>query len=123
MDETEVTRQARKAIERKADHRARERAKSARWDLDVASFFFLTLITVIILVSQGVMIEIVSPVAICGLVTGWVMGWRKGKQKYAQFYDEELSSLERESNDVVEKDIWKKWRKLEEDIKKELHES
>ena len=122
MDDAEITTEARQEMERIADQQAKERAKSARWDLDVAAFFFLTLIAVVILVSQDIRIEIVSPIAICGLVTGWVMGWRKGKQKYEHFYKEELLKLEQEPNDKVKQALWKKWHRLEEDIKKELHE-
>ena len=111
MDEAEITTEARQEMERIADQQAKERAKSARWDLDVAAFFFLTLIAVVILVSQEIRIEIVSPIAICGLVTGWVMGWRKGRQLYEPFYDEELSKLKQGSVKTLEETVEEQVRK------------
>jgi len=117
MDEAEVTKQLSPEIERIAEQRARGRAKAARWDLDVAAFFFSILMLVIILVFQEVAIEFVAAAATCGLVMGWLMGWSKGKQKYKRFYDEELLRLEQESKEMVKEDLWKR---LEELVKKEL---
>ena len=101
MDEAEVTTQLSPEMERIAEQRAKERAKSARWDIDVAVIFFAVLIIVIILMFLGVRVEIVAPVAICGLATGWFMGWKKGKQKYKLFYDEELLKVELELRNVA----------------------
>jgi len=96
VSETEVAKQVSPEIERTAAQRARDRAKAARWDLDVAVFFFAILATVIILSFQGIGVEVTAPAAIFGLAMGWLMGWRKGKQAYERFYDEELSKLEKE---------------------------
>ena len=98
MDEAEVNKQvnpeqADSEIERTAAQRARDRAEAARWDLNIAIFLFAVLITVIILLFQGIGIEIVAPVAIFGLVMVWLVGWRRGKQLYERFYDEELFKL------------------------------
>ncbi len=49
-----------------------------------------------ILLFQGIGVEVTAPAAIFGLAMGWLMGWRKGKQIYARLYDEELSKLEKE---------------------------
>lgn len=122
MDEAEVTTQLSPEMERIAEQRAKERAKSARWDIDVAVIFFSVLIIVIILMFLGVRVEVVAPVAICGLTTGWFMGWKKGKQKYKLFYDEELLKVEQESKETVKQALWERWQKLEEEIKKELEE-
>jgi len=96
VSEAEVVKQVSPGMERTAAQRARDRAKVARWDLDVAVFFFTILATVIILSFQGIGVEVTAPAAIFGLAMGWLMGWRKGKQAYERFYDEELSKLERE---------------------------
>ena len=96
VSEAEVTKQVSPQMERTAAQRARDRAKAARWDLDVAVFFFAILATVIILLFQGIGVEVMAPAAIFGLAMGWLMGWRKGKQAYQRFYDEELSKLEKE---------------------------
>ena len=96
MSEAEVAKQVSPEMERTAAQRARDRAKAARWDLDVAVFFFAILATVIILLFQGIGVEVTAPAAIFGLAMGWLMGWRKGKQVYERFYDEELSKLEKE---------------------------
>ena len=124
MDEAEVTKQVSPEMERLAEQRARERAKAARWDIDVAAFFFSILILVTILMFQGTGIEFVGPVAICGSVMGWLVRWSKGKQKYKRFYDEELSKLEQESEGGT---VWEKLKKqikeeVEEELGKELGE-
>ena len=87
--------QAREEIKRIADRKASQRARVARWDLDVAVFLFAVLIIVIILLFQDVGVEIVSPIALFGLVMVWLVGWRRGKQLYKTFYAEELARLEK----------------------------
>ena len=96
VSEDKVTKQFRLEMERTAAQRARDRAKAARWDLDVAGFFFAILATIMILLFQGIGIEVTAPAAIFGLAMGWLMGWTKGKQAYERFYDEDLSKLEKE---------------------------
>ena len=95
-EEPETTNQLSPEMEQTAAQRARQRSRTARWDLDVAVFFFAVLIIVIILLYQEIGIEIVTPSAVCGLAMGWLMGWRKAKQLYQRFYDEELVKLEQE---------------------------
>jgi len=85
---------AKEEIRRQAARRASERARVARWDLDVAVFLFVVLIIVIILLFQNIGISIVAPVAIAGLIAVWIIGWRRGRRLYRIFYDEELARLE-----------------------------
>ncbi len=94
----------REEIRREAARRAKERARVARWDLDVAVFLFVVLIIVIILLFQDINIGIVAPVAIFGLVMVWIVGWRRGRQLYWTFYDDELVRLQREAKEAEEKD-------------------
>lgn len=82
-------------LERAAIQRAKDRATSGRWDLNVAIFLFAVLIIVIILLFQDVAIEIVAPVAIFGLAMVWVVGWRRGKQLYRHFLEEEIAAAKR----------------------------
>jgi Flp pilus assembly protein TadB len=82
-------------MEKQATQRASTRARSARWDLDVAIFLFLIMVVVIILLFQGIGIEIVAPIATFGLVCVWLVGWQRGKKLYGIFYEEELSNLVR----------------------------
>ena len=97
MDETEVTQPVTPEMEQTATQRAWDRARNARWDLNITIFLFAILILVIILATYTkVGIEVVAPVAIFGLAMVWLVGWRKGKQLYQRFYDEELSRLEQE---------------------------
>lgn len=84
-----------------AAQRARYRARAARWDLDVAVFFFAILSIEVILLFQGIGVEIVAPVAILGLALGWLMGWYKGKQLYQLFYEEELAKLNQELEETM----------------------
>jgi hypothetical protein len=81
-------------MEATASERAKIRARAARWDLDIAVFLFAILIIIIILLFQKIAIELVSLIAIFGLVVVWVAGWRRGKQLYQRFYVEELLKLE-----------------------------
>jgi len=92
-DKAGVSQQASDGAEQLAAQRARERARVARWDLDVAVFLFAILIIIVILLFQGVTIEVVAPVAVFGLAMVWLVGWRRGRQLYERFYDEELSKL------------------------------
>ena len=94
----------RENIKREAIRRAKERARIARWDLDVAVFLFVVLIIVIILLFQDIGIGIVSPVAIFGLVMVWIVGWRRGQQLYRSFYEEELDRLGQEIKEAEGKE-------------------
>ena len=95
-DKAEVLEQENEKIKRLAARRAGLRARDARWDLDVAVFLFGVLTIVIILLFQGIVVEVVGPVALFGLVMVWYVGWRRGKQLYQSFYEEELADLEQE---------------------------
>lgn len=110
-------------IKRQAARRAGERSRVARWDLNVAVFLFAILIIVIILLFQGIGLEIVAPVALFGLVMVWLVGWRRGRQLYQSFYQEELARLEREltkkPKPVGEKEIEET---IEEKVQKALRE-
>ena len=101
-DKAEVPEQENEEIKRLAARRAGLRARDARWDLDVAVFLFGVLTIVIILLFQGIGVEIVGPVALFGLVMVWLVGWRRGRQLYQRFYEEELVKLEREVEKAVE---------------------
>ena len=109
-------------IRQQAVRRANERARIARWDLDVAVFLFVVLIVVIILLFQDVDIGIVAPVAIFGLVMVWVVGWRRGRQLYRTFYDDELFKVQREIREAEEKEKGGK-TKGEEEVTKTLEET
>ena len=91
LDEEEAVREAWRA--QHAAGIARERAGMSVWDLNVVVFLFAILATIIILLFEGVPVEIVGPIAFFGLAMCWVAGWRQGKQLYRRFYHEELSTL------------------------------
>jgi hypothetical protein len=94
--DTEVEARIRQEAEGIARQNARYRAKAARWDLDVAVFFFAVLTAVVILLFQEVRPEVVTGAAAVGLALGWLMGWKKGRNLYPQLYREELLAVERE---------------------------
>ncbi len=79
-------------IEAKSAKNAAEKARVARWDLNVAVFLFAVLIIVIILLFQGIGIEVVSPVAVFGLSMVWLVGWKRGRELYRDFYREEVAA-------------------------------
>jgi len=96
MDKAENSVQITSEMKQIAEIRARARSSAAKWDIDVAAFFFATSMLVLILVFQGVAVQIVSASAVAGLSMGWLIGQRKGLQQYKLFYEEELLKLERE---------------------------
>jgi len=100
-----------KERERLAIQRAKDRARTARWDLNIAIFLFVVLIIVIILLFQGFALEIVAPVAVIGLGMVWLCGWRRGRQLFERFCEEELAKLEYERTLKVEETIEEAVRK------------
>jgi hypothetical protein len=116
MSDLEDTKQISSEMERSAALRATRRAKSARWDLNVAVFLFAVLTTVIILLFEGIRIEIVAPIALFGLSMAWLVGWRNGRQLYDRFYEEELGQeLRKAMKGTIEATI-------EEQVQKALRE-
>ena len=111
-------------MEQAAARMARDRAMAGRWDLNIAIFLFAVLILVIILLFQGVEIEIVAPVAIFGLAMVWLVGWRQGRQLYQRFYGEELFKLKREAEKKAEETVVKGTieETIEEKVQKALRE-
>ena len=75
---------------------AKQKANTARWDLNVAILAYAVLTAVIVLMFEGITTEVVVAVAILGLATVWVVGWRRGKKLFNRFYDEEMYLLNRE---------------------------
>ena len=97
MEQAEVPKQPSEEAKQIATNRAKERARTTRWDLDIAVFLFAVLIIIIILLFQEVRIEIVAPVAVFGLAMVWLCGWRRGRNLYNGFYEEELAILTQDS--------------------------
>ncbi len=111
-------------VARMAAQRAMDRARNARWDLNIAIFLFAVLILVIILATYTKMgIEVVAPIAILGLAMVWLTGWRQGKQLYQRFYDEELADLELESKKTLKAAVKETVAEtIEEQVQKALRE-
>ena len=107
-----------------AAQRARDRAKNARWDLNVLILLFAILILIIILATYTKAgLEIVAPIAIFGLAMVWLVGWRRGGQLYQRFYGEELSKLEQEVKKAVAGTVKKTVEEtIEERVQKALRE-
>ena len=105
MDKAEALEQVNHKKEQLAIQRASERARTARWDLNIAIFLFAILIIIIILLFQGFTLEVVAPIAVVGLGLVWLVGWRQGRQLYERFLEEELSKLEFERTRKVEEAV------------------
>ncbi len=105
MGEAEVNKRVSPEMEQTAAQRAKDRAEAARWNLDIAIFLFAVLVIVIILLFQGIRVEIMAPVALFGLAMVWLCGWRQGRQLYPRFYNEELSKLEQELKKMVGEEV------------------
>ena len=115
MKKAEAPEQVNKEREQRAIQRARERARTARWDLNIAIFLFAVLIIIIILLFQGISLEVVAPIAVVGLGMVWLVGWKQGRQLYDRFLEEELAKLEFERSRKIEKTV-------EEAVQKALRE-
>jgi putative nucleotidyltransferase with HDIG domain len=72
----------------------KERTKSARWNVNTVIIAFAVLAVVIFLQFQGIVIEIVGPVAILGLSMIWLISWIQAKRIYKVFYEQELHQLQ-----------------------------
>jgi uncharacterized integral membrane protein len=106
MSETEVTSQVSPEMEQTALHRAKDRARSARWDLNIAVFLFAILILIIILATYTpVGLEGVASVAAVGLALVWLAGWRREKKLFLRFYKEETASLEQEQKKALRETV------------------
>ena len=101
VDEAEGSKEVRAELEQIAVRRAKDRAKAATWNLDIAVFLFAILVIIIMLLFQDISIEIVAPVALFGLVMVWLVGWRRGRQLYQRYYDDELLKLRQETESTV----------------------
>ena len=100
MDEILEERPLNRDIEKIAWNKARHRAYTARWNLDIAVFAFAVLIVVIILLFQNVRLEIIAPVAMVGLALVWLAGWWQGKKLLNDFYVDELEALRDEMTTI-----------------------
>ena len=119
MNEAEVVNQISPEMAQIAERRARERARTASWDLDVALFFFSISILIMILVIQKVGMEWVTPSAIGGLFMGWLVGRLKRHKEYKRCYAEELLILQQQSEETG----GTTWKRLKDEIMKELGKS
>ena len=66
-------------------------------------FAFAVLIIVVILLFQGIRLEIVAPIAVVGLGLVWLAGWWQGRKLYKRYFDEELAMLESGEKTAEEK--------------------
>ncbi len=119
MEQTETTKKVIPEMEQTAARGAKDRANAARWNLDIAVFLFAVLIIIVILLFQGIGLEIVAPVAIFGLAMVWLVGWRQGRQLYQRFYDDELAKLEQQLKVTVKGAVEET---IEEQVQKALRE-
>ena len=92
-EEDDITEQVVLKIIGLAEQKAKDRANAARWDLDIAVFAFAVLIITVILLFQGVRLEITAIAAVAGLAMVWLAGWDRGRKLYDRFYDEEIRQL------------------------------
>lgn len=83
--------------------KARNKTKVEMWNRDVTVFAFAILIIVVILLFNEVRTEIMAAAALFGLLGLWLMGRLQGRQSYQQVYREELSKLEQEAKEAVNK--------------------
>ena len=90
----EALKLARRDTEQLAIERAREKARTARWNFNVTILAYAVLAAVVLSSFWGVATEFVALIAIFGLVMIWFMGWRREKQLFKHLYNEELRQLQ-----------------------------
>jgi len=105
MDKAEIIGQIGPETEREVARRAKIMAGAAKWDLNIAIFLFAILILIIILLFQGVRVEIVAPIAVVGLAFVWLAGWRRGRRLYEHFYSEEISKLDQGLSKTIKSSV------------------
>jgi hypothetical protein len=120
LAEAEATEKVAEEINQLAASRAKVRARNAKWDLNIAIFLFAVLIIVIILLFQGIGIQVVGPIALFGLAMVWLVGWRRGKELYQSFYKEEEAKLEQKPK---EKEKVAEEKKIEETIDEKIQKA
>ncbi|MFC1984486.1 response regulator transcription factor [Chloroflexota bacterium] len=94
MNESEDKKQIDARIELLAIQVARSQANATKWNLNTVILLFAVLITIIILVTQGIGNGVIVPLAVLGLIAVWVIGQRRGRQLYQSSYAETLSGLQ-----------------------------
>ena len=97
MDKFEAIKQ----MEQTATERAKNRARAASWNLDVALFACAVFIIVAFFSFLEMKIEIIAIVAVAGLAMVWLGGLGHGNTLYESFYDEELTKLKQESVETI----------------------
>lgn len=104
--------------------RSKERARTGKWDLNIAIFLFAVLILVIILVTYTKTgPEVVAPVAAIGLAAVWFAGSRREKILYKVFYRDEVIRIERELKKASMDPVTQKIQEtIEEQIQKALRD-
>ena len=90
----EALKLARRETEQLAIERAREKARTARWNFNVTILAYAVFAAVVLSSFWGVATEFVALIAIFGLVMIWFMGWRREKQLFKHLYNEELRQLQ-----------------------------
>ena len=98
---TRDTEQPDQEVEHLATKMAKSRTNIAMWDLNIVFLLFAVLVIVVIMISLDVDTMIVSPVAIVGLLMVWVMGRRRGKRLFQQYFVEEFSNLQQDTDKEV----------------------
>ena len=123
-DKAEALKEVSPQAARAAAQRATDRARVARWDLNIAIFLFAVLILIIILSTYTrAGLGIVAPTAVFGLGMVWLVGWRREKQLYERFYEEEIASLEQESKKTMKEAVKETIQEtIEEQVQKALRE-
>ncbi len=96
MDKADQAKKPNPEMEDLAMQIARGNANVAKWGLHIVVFLFGLLIAIVILVSQGVGVNILATLAILGLAAVWLMGELRGRQLFQRLYAEELSRHQRE---------------------------
>jgi len=89
-----ATRLIGRETEQLAIERAREKARTARWNFNVTILAYVVFAAVVLSSFWGVATEFVALIAIFGLVMIWFMGWRREKQLFKHLYNEELRQLQ-----------------------------
>jgi 4-hydroxybenzoate polyprenyltransferase len=82
--------------------KARLKARSQKWDMNLVVFMFAILLITVILLYEGVDPIYLAPVAFFGLVMCWVVSRQQEKKLYKRYYRQEMGKYLDRNDDIEE---------------------
>ena len=101
LDDERVVKEKAEIIEQ-CSYRARDKAKSQKWDMNIVVFMFAILLLTVILLFEDVDPIYLAPIAFFGLAMCWFVSWRQERRLYRRHYREEMKNYYDSVEDIEE---------------------